>query len=586
MAASALMMAGCSNEENTSSTYVAEGTPITVNAVVGEMQTKAEDGKTAVTKDFYLKIVNEKKTPKYSYYAAMNYANSAWSAYTDDQHTAPLRMYWAGDGQPVKVTAATFDFDTNSALTLKAQTNQMSSINGSDHLVMTETPVNPTTNGTTINVNFKHVMSKIVVKIDLGKETAYTQTPINELYIEGTETERNFSISDCTFSPLSTPVANDILAHRSNFTEAVTDGTSTTVGATVTKAATVSFEAILVPQTVTKGNLTISFQLSDGKAYKWSTASDVTLATNTEYTLNLQLIGDKITMKNISVSPWNEVTKNLGTGVVSEATVEAFSVLEIDGTNTLLTSENIAAALKGGGTKLKITGTLSSDEQKCIDVEYNALSNNTTITELDLSDLKGDYIDYLFLNGSVQEYNNYGYSVSGVNTTITKLTLPKVVTEISDHAFYGTKITEFTIPATVTIEENQLGGSLCIKSNAFAENTSLTEVTILGNVVPIPNNAFENCSELKKVTFKGALTRIGKSAFNGCNNLTDLYLTNCTSLPEIDDTNTTAKNVFTNTNGTKVHLNKTLYDKLTSEQYYSTWETYLNNKCVTFTYEE
>ncbi len=353
LAASALMMAGCSNEENTSSTYVAEGTPITVNAVVGEMQTKADDGKTAVTKDFYLKIVNEKKTPKYTYYAAMNYENSVWSAYTDDKHQDVLKMYWAGDGQPVKVTAATFDFDTKSALTLKAQTNQMSSIDASDHLVMQETPVDPTTNGPTINVNFKHVMSKIVVKIDLGKETAYTATPINELYIEGTETERNFSISDCTFSQLTTPVVDDITAHMSNFTEAVTNGTSTTAGATatVTKAATVSFEAILVPQEIKSGNLTISFQLNDGKAYKWSTASDVTLATNTEYTLELKLIGDKLTMKNISVSPWNADAKDLGGGVVSEATVEAFSVLEIDGDKTLLTEENINAALKGGGVR-------------------------------------------------------------------------------------------------------------------------------------------------------------------------------------------------------------------------------------------
>ncbi len=205
-----------------------------------------------------------------------------------------------------------------------------------------------------------------------------------------------------------------------------------------------------------------------------------------------------------------------------------------------------------------------------------------------MSDLTGDWINYLFLNGGIQEYNkNSDYNVSGVNTTITKLTLPKVVTQISTHAFYGTKITEFTIPATVTVDESSLSGDFCIKSNAFAENTELTEVTILGNVVPIASSAFENCSKLKKVTFKGTLTRIGRSVFNGCNNLTDLYLTNCTSLPQIEDTNLESdQKVFTNTNVTTVHLSKALYDKRESETYYSGWKTYVDKKCVTFTYDE
>ena len=580
LAALTLMVAGCSNEENTPSSYVAEGTPITVNTVISERQTKAGYSETDTPTQFFLQIANSNK-PKFSYYAQMIKANSAWKSFDSKDGTTDLPMYWAGDNNNVMVTAATFDFKDQTAgtiktavdLTIGADQSDDAKLKACDHLMQQATSTPPATEG--IKVTLDHIMSKVIIEVDLGKDNTDTENPLKDTKVVGTNLTRTY-----TFSGQTAPAWSDATATNvEDITPYTDDNMFTKADATAGTSAVAKFEAIIVPQTVDKGYFGFEFKIAD-KLYKWSSDKAVELKSNYQYTLSLKMNADKLTLNDISVDEWG-TTKDLGGGTVEETVAENIPVLTIDETNTFLTEDNIESARKGG-TKLKIVGPLSTNTNALI-TEITTLINNKTVTELDLSELTGGSVNNFALNGSDSELGEAG--ITGLNTTVTKLTLPEDMTTILTKAFYKTKVTEFTIPASVTNSNGEIGsGSSCFGESVFAENTSLTEVTILGDIVPISNYSFENCSELTKVTFKGKQTLIGLYAFKGCNKLTDLYLTNCTSLPQITDTNIeTDKLVFTNTNGTKVHLSKTVYDNLTNETYYSGWKTYVDKGCVIFT---
>lgn len=75
------------------------------------------------------------------------------------------------------------------------------------------------------------------------------------------------------------------------------------------------------------------------------------------------------------------------------------------------------------------------------------------------------------------------------------------------------------------------GGSPTFKKNtysisdyAFANNTSLTSLTIPAKIKRIGNNAFIWCTNLSSVTFKKGVTTLGESAFSNCTSLKSVTL--------------------------------------------------------------
>lgn len=73
---------------------------------------------------------------------------------------------------------------------------------------------------------------------------------------------------------------------------------------------------------------------------------------------------------------------------------------------------------------------------------------------------------------------------------------------------------------------NTLGGYpvTAIGSGAFADCTSLTEVTIPDSVTTIEESAFEECRCLKKIAIPDSVTTIEANAFFGCTSLTDITI--------------------------------------------------------------
>ena len=70
------------------------------------------------------------------------------------------------------------------------------------------------------------------------------------------------------------------------------------------------------------------------------------------------------------------------------------------------------------------------------------------------------------------------------------------------------------------------GSVTSIGSSAFANCTSLTQVTIPNSVSSISDSAFENCTGLANIIIPNSVTSIGNSAFSSCSSLTSVTIPN------------------------------------------------------------
>jgi len=131
-----------------------------------------------------------------------------------------------------------------------------------------------------------------------------------------------------------------------------------------------------------------------------------------------------------------------------------------------------------------------------------------------------------------------GVSAFGSCINLTNITIPNSVKSISSHAFADCiSLTNITIPSSVT----KMGDSIflrCINlTNVIVENgitvlgndtfsccVKLTNITLPNTLTSIGFNAFQGCMSLKNIVIPSGVTIIGSYAFYHCNNLTSLTL--------------------------------------------------------------
>lgn len=142
---------------------------------------------------------------------------------------------------------------------------------------------------------------------------------------------------------------------------------------------------------------------------------------------------------------------------------------------------------------------------------------------------------------------------------VESILIPQNITAIKEGAFAGTKIRQFSIPASVaslgprlflncqelysvhipdratTIPEEFLSGCVSLQSVSIPTNVtaieagafswcSFAEITIPSSVTSIGNNAFRNCQNLESISFPGSIISIGEHAFLRCPKLSTVLL--------------------------------------------------------------
>lgn len=152
-----------------------------------------------------------------------------------------------------------------------------------------------------------------------------------------------------------------------------------------------------------------------------------------------------------------------------------------------------------------------------------------------------------------------GYTVRQIATrNISGAVEDSTVTEVAAHAFAGTKITQATFPACVSVGSYAFAGCASLSSLqidysslSVVENYAFQSTVLSGDIsVPACTNvksyAFQGCSSIENV-YAPSVSAVGSYAFQGCSSLktiqlsTDFSMVNagtfagCTNLSDIGD---------------------------------------------------
>ena len=284
-AALAALLAGCS--KNTQSETPLRDTPISVNVLMPEIQTRAGYSQGNLPTKFYFSI--DQNGTKYDYNVVMKYEYGKWVAYESDAENAPEKLLlWEGSPVSASVTAATFPLDGSAPYTVSVSDDQSTEakLKASDYLWYFD-EVSPNPNENVISIRFCHIMSKVKIEITLGNEYADNTDPVTSVAVLNTKTQAHYDPKNgALFGNQSEPKA--ILACKTGYNP---------------DTRTASFEVILVPQTVAAGSFGLSILVGDN-TYEWFSTPEVTLESNIEYTLSLNAGKDKVSGNRFTTSFW------------------------------------------------------------------------------------------------------------------------------------------------------------------------------------------------------------------------------------------------------------------------------------------
>lgn len=291
MAALAAIFAGCSNndDEVMKPKESLKDTPINVNVLLTDIQTRAGYDNTNQPTKFYLSIDQAGENYDYTN-VVMKYDGSKWVAYESaDENAAKKQLLWEGSTGNVTVTAATFSLETSPSYSLSASADQSSDakLKSSDHLCYYSNKVEPSASG--ISISFDHIMSKLEIALKLRDEFEGLTDPITSVMLSGTSLTATYAPANADkWSDYSTAdeVINTcpLLAYDKN-------------------ARTATYEVILLPQTVAANTFCVTIFIGD-KSYEWTSANAVTLASSNKYTLALTVGKDKVSGNSFTAAPW------------------------------------------------------------------------------------------------------------------------------------------------------------------------------------------------------------------------------------------------------------------------------------------
>ena len=285
-AALAALLAGCS--KNTQSETPLRDTPISVNVLMPEIQTRAGYGRGNLPSEFYFSI--DQNGDRYDYTnVVMKFEYGKWEAYESDAENALKKLLlWEGSPVSASVTAATFPLDGSAPYTVSVSDDQSTDekLKASDYLWYSD-EIHPSENG--ISIRFCHIMSKVKIEIKLGDEYADIADPVTSVAVLNTKTQAHYELQNAfapLFGNLTEPKA--ILACKTGYKA---------------DTRTASFEVILVPQTIAARSFGLSI-LVGNNTYEWFSGEAVTLDNNIEYTLSLTAGKDKVSGNNFTTSSW------------------------------------------------------------------------------------------------------------------------------------------------------------------------------------------------------------------------------------------------------------------------------------------
>ena len=275
-----LLFTGCTKE----SVDGGNGIPMRVAPSL-DVGTKASITQADLT-EFYLQM--DCADAAFSYFGKLTKSGTGWAA--------GKQLLWKNETTPVSYSAAFFaghaftasEFAAGVNLAVPANQSTQAGLNSADLLTLPAADIKyEDTAGGVLPVTLSHGLTKVNFVLTLGGAfydagLGLTGSPVTAFKVNGANTGFNFKPHTGVVTVTGGTQA-DITPRPGTYTP----------GTAASKAATATFEAILVPQTFAAGALSVSFSVGLGN-YTWTNASAITLSAGTTVNLTLSATTPKL----------------------------------------------------------------------------------------------------------------------------------------------------------------------------------------------------------------------------------------------------------------------------------------------------
>ena len=299
-----VVFASCSNEDELAQSNYPADNVVRIMTSVDGMNTRASYGSSTAKLSSFGICINNASNAKYTYdNIKVTQEGSNWNPAT--------QMLWQNSTTAVDILAYAPYQDGNNgifgktdyAFSVQEDQNKADDYS-SDLIVYKKTGFKPESDLNTnqaVDVTFTHLLSQLNLIIELRDQFNHnnnvTETFVTDVKVNGTyiSSKVDFTAPSIGVKVDETQEATAITPQTTGFTEAKN----------ATDHATFKYSAIVIPQTVTTGNFSISFKV-DGSDYIWTATSDVKFVSGMKHELHLLVGKDVVQGGTISATPWGD----------------------------------------------------------------------------------------------------------------------------------------------------------------------------------------------------------------------------------------------------------------------------------------
>ena len=306
------VFASCSSEDELAQNNYPMDNVVRITTSVDGMNTRASYGNSTDKLSSFGFCINNAGSDKYTYdNIKVTKEGNNWNPAT--------QMLWQNSTTAVDILAyAPYQETTEDATgkvkifgktdyAFSVQADQSDAEDYSSDLIVFKqtgfTPGSELNTSKAVDVAFTHLLSQLNLTIELrdqfnqDEKKPVTEATVTDVKVNGTiiSSKVDFSASPISVQVDDTQEATAITPETTEFKAA---------GKTTDHAA-FNYSAIVIPQTVTAGNFSISFKV-DGTDYIWTSTSDVNFVSGNKHQLSLLVGKDVVQVKGITATPWGK----------------------------------------------------------------------------------------------------------------------------------------------------------------------------------------------------------------------------------------------------------------------------------------
>ena len=301
-----VVFASCSNEDELAQSNYPADNVVRIMTSVDGMNTRASYGSSTAKLSSFGFCINNASNAKYTYdNIKVTQEGSNWNPAT--------QMLWQNSTTAVDILAYAPYQDGNNGIfgktnyAFSVQENQNTADDySSDLIVYKQTGFTPGTELNTskaVEVSFTHLLSQLNLTIELRDQFNQDEkNPVTAGFVTDVKVNGTIISSKVDFAAASIGVQVDGTQEATAITPETTEFKA--AGKTTDHAA-FNYSAIVIPQTVTTGNFSISFKVN-GTDYIWTSTSDVNFVSGNKHQLSLLVGKDVVQVKGITATPWGK----------------------------------------------------------------------------------------------------------------------------------------------------------------------------------------------------------------------------------------------------------------------------------------